>query len=144
MIGLRVLKAATVCAFLVLLTTAWVFRFDPSGYNQTLHSLRASSGDSAYIFIAIFSVVSLLSMPIFGMSGVVGMIMSRRLGRSAFMFGLVCCALSGANLVLWKKYGGMPAGGGATGPTPVTRQASQDPPKKHSAKGPQESHRQVQ
>lgn len=142
--GLRVLKAATVCAFLVLLTTAWVFRFDPHGYNQTLAALRASYGDGAYIFIAIFSVVSLISIFIFGISGMLGMILSRRLGRSAFVVGLACCALSGANFVLWKNYGGVPPADAPSGPTPVTRQASQVPPTKHSAKSPQESRQPAQ
>jgi hypothetical protein len=133
--SLRVLKAITFCAFLVLITTAWVFRFNVHGYNQTLGSLRAGFGDGAYIFIAIFSVASLVSMPILGMTGIIGMIVSRRLGRSAFVLGFLCCALSAANLVLWKRYGGMPAGD--SGVSPVTQHASQDPPQKRPPKVPQ-------
>ena len=136
MIGLRWLKAVTVCAFLILITTAWVFRFDLHGYNQTLASLRSSFGDGAYIFIAIFSVASLISMPFVGIAGAIGMIGSRRLGRSAFLLGFLCVVLSVANFVLWKKYGGVPTKGGANGPTPVTHQASQDPPPKRRAKAP--------
>jgi|SRR5579862_3507290 len=128
MTGLRALKAATVCAFVVLITTAWVFRFDPHGYNQTLSSLRASYGDGAYIFIGIFSVASLVCTPIFGLIGAIGMIGARRLGRSALVPGVLCVVLSAANFVLWKKYGGMPARGGATRTTSVTQQATHDPP----------------
>jgi DMSO/TMAO reductase YedYZ heme-binding membrane subunit len=109
MTQLRVLKVITVCAFLVLVITAWVYQFDVNGYTRTLASLRKSYGDSAYLFIALFSVVSLVSMPIFGIAGLVGMISSRRLGRSALILGLLCCVLSFANLVLWKKYGGIPS-----------------------------------
>ena len=108
MTALRVLKALTVCAFLVLITTAWVFRFSLNGYAQTLTSLHASFGDGAYIFIAIFSVASLVTTPILAITGIVGMAASRRLGRPALILGFLCCALSFANLVLWKKYGGMP------------------------------------
>lgn len=131
------LKGVTVCAFLILITTAWVFKFDAHGYNQTLGSLHKSLGDGAYVFIAIFSVASLLSMPILAMTGIIGMIASRRIGRSALALGLLCCVMSVANFVLWKKYGGMPTGGNATGPTPVTRQASQNPLQKRPAKVPQ-------
>lgn len=136
MIGLRLLKAVTVCAFLILITTAWVFKFDAHGYNQTLASLRARFGDGAYIFIAIFSVASLISMPFVGIAGAIGMIGSRRLGRSAFVLGFLCVALCVANFALWKRYGGVPAKGGAAAPTPVTHQASQDPPQKRRAKAP--------
>ena len=66
MTQLRVLKAVTVCAFLVLLTTAWEYKFSLGGYRQTLDSLQKSYGANADIFIALFSVVSLVSMPIFG------------------------------------------------------------------------------
>jgi hypothetical protein len=132
--GLRVLKAITVCAFLILITTAWVFKFNVHGYNQTLDSLHAGFGDGAYIFIAIFSVASLVSMPILGMTGIIGMIVSRRLGRSAFALGFLCFALSAANFVLWKRYGGVPTGD--SGITPVTQHASQDPPQKRPANVP--------
>ena len=64
-------------------------------------------------------------MPVLGVAGGTGMIASRRLGRSAFVLGFLCCVLSAANFALWKKYGGMPALGATNGPTPVTRQASQ-------------------
>ncbi len=106
---LRALKVVTLCALLVLVLTAWVYKFNPNGYTQTLDSLRKSYGDGAYVFIAIFSVVSLVSMPIFGIAGIVGMALSRRLGRSALIMGLLCCVLSFANLMLWKKYGGIPS-----------------------------------
>jgi hypothetical protein len=134
--GLRALKAITVCAFLILITTAWVFRFNIHGYNQTLDNLHAGFGDGAYIFIAIFSVASLVSMPILGVTGIIGMIASRRLGRSAFLFGFLCFALSAANLVRWKRYGGVPAGN--SGVSPVTQHASQDPPRKRPGKTPQQ------
>jgi hypothetical protein len=108
MTGLRVLKAVTAYAFLVLITTAWVYKFNANGYRQTLDSLRASLGDVAYVFIAIFAVASLVSTPILGIAGIIGMAASKRLGRSALILGLLCCVLSFANLVLWTKYGGMP------------------------------------
>jgi len=108
MTALRALKAATVCAFLVLIITAWVFRFSVSGYSQTFSSLRASWGGGAYIFVAIFSVTTLVATPSFGVAGIVGMAASRRLGREALLWGFLCCALSIANFVLLKKYGGMP------------------------------------
>lgn len=138
MTGLRVLKAVTACAFLILMTTGWVFKFNAHGYNETLGSLRASFGDGAYIFIAIFSTASLVSMPILGMTGIVGMIASRQLGRSAFVLGFLCCALGATNLALWKKYGGMPAAGGRAGPTPVTPQSSQNPAQNRPAKVPKQ------
>jgi hypothetical protein len=136
MIALRALKAVTVCAFLNLILTAWVFHFDPHGYNRTLDSLRASFGDGAYLLIAIFSVVGVISMPIFGLIGIVGMALSRQLGRSALVLGFLCCALTATDLLLWKKYGGMPSGNGATGPTPVTRKAAPPPPRRDPAKAP--------
>jgi hypothetical protein len=108
MTALRVLKAVTVCAFAVLLLMAWVFRFNANGYSQTLTSLRASWGDGAYIFIAIFSVVSLISTPLIGIAGLVGLAASKKLGRDALLCGLVCCAICFAQLLLWKNYGGMP------------------------------------
>jgi hypothetical protein len=119
---LRVLKGVTVYAFLILITTAWVYKFNPHGYNQTLGSLLKSFGPNAYIFIAIFSVASLVSIPIVGIAGLIGMIASRRLGRSALVWGFLCFVLSAANYVLWRKYGGMPEGN--SGITPVTRSAS--------------------
>lgn len=130
MIQLRILKAVTVCAFLVLVITAWVYKFDPSGYRQTLDSLQKSYGATAYIFIAIFSVVSLISMPIFGIAGVVGMVSSRRLGRSAMILGFLCCVLSLANLVLWKKYGGIPSHDRPEGVQPVYKTAQPFSPTK--------------
>lgn len=108
MTTLRVLKAVTVCAFVVLLLMAWVFRFNANGYSQTLTSLRHSWGDGAYIFIAIFSVVSLISTPLIGIAGLVGLAASKKLGRDALVCGLFCCAICFAQLVLWKNYGGMP------------------------------------
>jgi cytochrome bd-type quinol oxidase subunit 2 len=118
----RALKAVTVYALLILITTAWVYKFDPHGYNQTLDSLLKNFGPNAYIFIAIFSVASLVSIPIVGIAGLIGMIASRRLGRSALVWGFLCFVLSAANYVLWRKYGGMPEGD--SGITPVTRSVS--------------------
>jgi hypothetical protein len=63
MTKLRRLKALTVYAFLVLVTTAWVHKFNAKGYQQTLHSLLKSFGVGAYVFILSFSVASLVSMP---------------------------------------------------------------------------------
>ena len=108
MTTLRVLKAVTVCGFVVLLMMAWVFRFNTNGYSQTLTSLHHSWGDGAYIFIAIFSVVSLISTPLIGIAGLVGLAASKKLGRDALVCGLFCCAICFAQLVLWKNYGGMP------------------------------------
>ena len=136
MTTLRALKALTVCAFLNLILTAWVFRFDAHGYNRTLDGLRASFGDSAYILISILSVTSLVAVPIFGLIGIIGMALSRRFGRSAFVLGLLCCSMSATDFVLWKKYGGMPSGGATNGPTAVTRQATPPPPRKPPAKVP--------
>jgi len=108
MTALRALKAVTVCAFLVLLATAWMFHFDVHGYSQTLGSLRASFGDGAYIIIVILCVGSMVATPILGIAGIVGMASSRRLGRSGLIWGFLCLVLSSANFLLWKKYGGMP------------------------------------
>src|SRR6202453_3619148 len=108
MTTLRVLKAVTVCAFVVLLLMAWVFRFNTNGYSQTLTSLRHSWGDGAYILIAIFSVVSLISTPLIGIAGLIGLVASKKLGRDALVCGLSCCAICFAQLVLWKNYGGVP------------------------------------
>jgi len=134
MTQLRMLKLVTIGALLVLITTAWVCKFDPHGYNRSLDSLLKSFGANAYIFIAVFCVASLVSIPIAGVVGLLGMIASRRLGRSAFVCGLLCCIFAAANFELWKKYGGMPTGdSGPTGPTPVTRSVSpQAPPHRRS------------
>jgi hypothetical protein len=121
---LRVLKAVTVCAFLGLAMTAWVYKFNAGGYSQTLDSLQKSYGDAAYLFIAFFSVVSLISMPIFAIAGFVGMALSRRLGRSALILGFLCCVLSFANLLLWKKYGGVPSHNKAEGVQEIFKTAS--------------------
>jgi hypothetical protein len=110
--------------------TAWVYKFDASGYRQTLDSLQTSYGATACIFIAIFSVVSLISMPIFGIAGLVGMVLSRRLGRSALILGFLCCVLSFANLVLWKKYGGIPSHNGAEGVQQIYKTAEPSSPSK--------------
>jgi hypothetical protein len=121
---MRLLKAVTVYAFLVLITTAWVFKFNANGYTQTLDSLRASFGDAAYIFIAFFSVATFVSTPIVGIAGIVGIAASRRLGRPAFVWGLLCCVLSFANFELLKDYGGVPhTNSKAPSITPVERQA---------------------
>ena len=108
MTKLRVLMAVAVYGVLVLITTAWVYKFDVNGYRETLAILLASFGDVAYLFIATFSVASLVSIPLVGIAGIVGMAASRRLGRPALILGFLCCALSFANLVLWKKYAGVP------------------------------------
>jgi hypothetical protein len=90
--------------------TAWAHKFNADGYTQTLDSLQKSYGDAAYPFVALFSVVSMVSMPIFGtIAGIVGMALSGRLGRSALMLGFLCCVLCFANLVLSTKYGGVPS-----------------------------------
>ena len=135
MAGLRVMKVLTLCALLVLMATAWVFRFDAHGYNETLGSLRRSFGDGAYIFIAIFSAASLVSVPIFAIVGVIGVIVSRRLGRAALVWALLCCAFTAGNLMLWKKYGGVPTHD--SGITPVNSRASQSPPAHRAGKVPQ-------
>ncbi len=127
---LRVLKAVTVCAFLVLLATAWVYKFSASGYTQTLDSLHKSYGANAYIFIALFSVVSLVSMPILGFAGLAGMVLSKRLGRSALILGFLCCVLSFANFVLWKKYGGIPSHDRPEGVQQIYKTAEPSPPSK--------------
>jgi hypothetical protein len=130
MTQLRVLKAVTVCAFLVLLMTAWVYKFSLGGYRQTLDSLQKGYGANAYVFIALFSVVSLVSMPIFGFAGLAGMVLSRRLGRSAFILGFLCCVLSFGNLMLWKKYGGIPSHSKPEGIQKVYRNAEPSSPAK--------------
>jgi len=124
MTAMRVLKAITVYALLVLITTAWVLKSITNGYTQTLASLRTSLGDVAYVFIAIFSVATFVSTPIVGIAGIVGIVASRRLGRSASVWGLLCCVLSFANFVLLKNYSGMPRpNSNAPSITPVERQA---------------------
>lgn len=123
MTQLRVLKAVTVSAFLVLALTAWVYRFSPGGYAQTLGSLQKSYGGNAYLFIALFSVVSLVSMPIFGVAGLIGIALSKRLGKSALILGFLCCVLSFANFVLWKEYGGIPSHDAPEGIQPIYKTA---------------------
>jgi hypothetical protein len=135
MTQLRVLKAVTVYAFLILITTAWVCKFDPHGYNRTLDALLKSFGSNAYIFIALFSVATVVSIPIVGIAGVIAMIASRRLGRSAFVLGFLCCVLSAANFVLLKKYGGVPESN--SGITPVTRSVSPAAPQPRRPKSAQ-------
>jgi hypothetical protein len=121
---MRVLKAFTVLGFLVLVTTAWVFKFNVNGYTQTLESLRRSFGDVAYIFIAIFSVATFVSTPIVGIAGIIGIVASRRLGRSALLYGFLCCLLSYLNFELLKNYGGIPRrDSNAPSITPVERRA---------------------
>lgn len=122
MTAIRVLKAVAGYAFLVVITTAWVFKFNVHGYTQTLTSLQASVGDGAYILIAIFSVATFVSTPIIGLAGVAGMAASRRLGRSALGWGFLCCLLSIANFVLLKNYSGMPIHSNVPSITPVERQ----------------------
>jgi hypothetical protein len=108
MTKLRMLQVATVYALLVLLVTAWVDKFSPQGYQQTLGDLHRSIGANADIFIALFSVISLISMPFTGIAGIAGMIASRKLGRPALILGILCCVLTYANWLLWKNYGGVP------------------------------------
>src|ERR1700677_2570332 len=108
MTTLRVLKAVTVWAFVVLLLMAWVFRFNTNGYSQTLTSLRHSWGDGAYILIAIFSVVSLISTTLIGIAGLIGLVASKKLGRRALVWRLAFCAIRFPQVVPWKNYGGMP------------------------------------
>jgi hypothetical protein len=124
MTAMRMLKAVTVYALLVLITTAWVLKFSTDGYRQTLASLQASLGAGAYILIAIFSVATFVSTPIVAIAGIVGMAASRRLGRSALVWGFLCCLLSFANFVLLKNYSGVPRiNSNAPSITPVERQA---------------------
>ncbi len=108
MAKLRWLQAVAIFGLLVLIVTAWVYKFDVNGYRQTLASLRASIDGNADIFIALFSVVSMISMPIVGISGIVGIALSSKLGRPALILGIACCALSFANYLLWRNYGGVP------------------------------------
>jgi hypothetical protein len=124
MTAIRVLKAVAVYAFLVLITTAWVLKFDVKGYQRTLSALQASFGDGAYIFIAIFSVATFVSTPLIGIAGLIGIAASRRLGRPAFVWGLLCCLLSYANFTLLKNYSGMPrSNANAPSITPVEQKA---------------------
>ena len=97
MTATRALKAVTVYAFLVLITTASVLKFNANGYTQT---------------------------PIIGIADIVGIVASRTLGRSALVWGLFCCVLSFENFVLLKNYRGMPrTNSSAPSITPVERHA---------------------
>lgn len=107
---LRILKAATVYAFLVVIGTRVAFYFfNGKDFNKTLHSQQSTwSLLLLFAFVAITGLASLLSIPITGVAGIVGMAAAKRYGSSAFIMGVLCCLLSAANLLLWTKYGSMP------------------------------------
>jgi hypothetical protein len=127
---MRVLKAATIFALLMFIANCVAFHaFHTKGYGKTVQDLSATFGSAASVWVGLFSAGSLVSVPITGILGLVGMASSKQFGRSALVLGTLCCVLSAANFVLWKKYGGFPENHpGTTGPTPVSRQLSPDPP----------------
>lgn len=132
---LRVIKALTSLAVLMFIGNAAVFySIATRGYGHTIEALHPAFGSADSLVLALISVASLISIPAMALIGIIGIASSRRLGRPALMLGLVCCVLSVGTFVLWKKYGGVPGPAASKGPTPVTRQATPNPPQHPSPK----------
>lgn len=120
MIVVRMLQVVTIFAILIVLGTAWVFLFSGSTYTETLAYFGRFFGSFAPLCVGLFDALSMVATPLIAIAGIVGMALSRRLGRAAFTWGLLCCVLASANFVLWKKYGRMPPRDAAhEGITPV-------------------------
>jgi hypothetical protein len=109
MSSLRVLKAVTVYAFLVVVGTRVAFHFfNGKDFNKFVGHYNGWTFILIFAFVALTGAASLLSIPITAAAGLVGMAMAKRSGSSAFTLGFFCFALSAANFLLWTKYGSMP------------------------------------
>jgi hypothetical protein len=105
MIMLRLLQAVTVFAILIVAGTAWVLVFSGSTYTETLTYFGRFLGSLAPLWVGLFGSLSMVATPFIAIAGIVGIGLSRRLGRAVFLSGLLCCILAVANFALWKKYG---------------------------------------
>jgi hypothetical protein len=126
---MRAIKLITALASLIFLGNAVLFySIATRGYGHTIEALHPAFGSADSLVLALISVVSLVSIPVTALFGVIAIASARRFGRSALIFGLLCCVLSAGSFVLWKRYGGIPGPNAPNGPTPVTRQATPNPP----------------
>jgi hypothetical protein len=133
---MRAIKLITVLTVLLFIGNAvFFYSIATRGYGRTIVAMRPTFGGADSLVVALISVVSLVSIPAMALFGVIGIASSKRLGRLAMVLGTLCCVLSTASFVLWKKYGGVPENHpAATVPAPVTQQATPVPPPPRRAK----------
>ena len=133
----RGIKAFTALAVLMFIGNAVVFHsIATKGYRGTIDALHPTFGSADSLVLAFISVISLVSIPAIALIGVFGVACAKRFGRPALVCGLLCCVMSAASFVLWKKYGGAPGPSAPNGPTPVTRQATPAPTQHPASKAP--------
>lgn len=132
---MRAIKLITALAILLFIGNALLFySIATRGYGHAIDALKPTFGSADSLVLALISVVSLVSIPVTALFGVIGIVSAKRLGRSALVLGSLCCVLSAGSFVLWKKYGGVPGPDAPNGPTPVTRQATPNPPHRRNSK----------
>jgi hypothetical protein len=119
---MRALKAATLFTVLMFIANCYVFNsIRIRGYTKTIELLHPTFGSTDSLVLGLFSAASMVSLPLMGIIGIIGIASSKRFGRSALIMGIVCCVLTVGSWEMWKKYGGIPAPG-KEGPKPVYQQ----------------------
>ncbi len=120
---MRALKVATLLTILMFMANCYVFNsIRIRGYGKTIELFHPAFGSADSLVLGLFAAASMVSIPLMGIIGVIGIASSKRLGRNALIMGIVCCILTVGSWEMWKKYGGMPKPGNE-GPKPVTQQA---------------------
>lgn len=120
---MRALKVATLFTVLMFAANCYVFNsIRIRGYSKTIDLFHPTFGSADSLVLGLFSAASMVSIPLTGLVGVIGIASSKRLGRNALIMAILCCVLTIGSWEMWKKYGGMPAPG-KEGPQPVTHQA---------------------
>lgn len=127
---MRAIKLITALTVLLFIGNAVLFySIATRGYGHTIDALKPAFGSADSLVLALISVISLVSIPVTALFGVIGIASAKRFGRCALVLGSLCCVLSAGSFVLWQKYGGIPGPNAPNGPTPVTRQATPNPPR---------------
>ncbi len=130
---MRAIKALTALAVLIFIGNAVLFySVATRGYGRTIDALTPVFGSYDSLVLALIAVASLMSIPVTALFGIIGIVLAKRFGRSALALGLLCCVLSAGIFVLWKEYSGAPGPTAPSGPAPVTRQATPNPPSRRA------------
>jgi len=121
--AMRALKLATLFTILMFIANCFVFNsIRIRGYGKTIELFHPAFGATDSLVLGLFVAASMVSIPLMGIIGIIGIASSKRLGRNALIMGILCCVLTIGSWEMWKKYGGMPAPG-KEGPQPVYHQA---------------------
>jgi hypothetical protein len=120
---MRALKMATLFTILMFIANCFVFNsIRIRGYGKTIELFHPTFGSADSLVLALFSAASMVSIPLMGITGLIGIASSKRLGRNALIMGILCSILTVGSWEMWKRYGGMPARGSDKA-EPVTQQA---------------------